>query len=79
MEVAALVVQHPPELGGQREAAGRGERLADLGHAELPQGPLIDEFRVGAQGQAEHHVGEIDGLAPRAGPRLDERHVDQQQ
>jgi hypothetical protein len=35
VEVTALVVEHPPKLRGQRQSAGRRERLADLGHTEL--------------------------------------------
>ena len=79
MEVTALVAEHPPELGGQGEPAGGGEGLADLGHAELAQGPLVDPFGLGPQRQAQHHVGQVDGLAPRAGADLGEGHVDQQQ
>ena len=43
-----------------------------------PQGPLVDQPGVAAQGQAQHHVGQVDGLAPRARVRLDEGDVDQQ-
>ena len=79
VEVTALVADHAPELGGQGETAGGGERFADLGDGELAQCPLVDELRIGAQRQAQHHVGEVDGLAPWARAGLDERHVDQQQ
>ena len=37
----------------------------------------VDELRTGTQRQAEHHVGQVDGLAPWARASLDERHVDQ--
>ena len=38
----------------------------------------VDQLRVAAQGQTEHHVGQIHGLAPGARVGLDEGDVDQQ-
>ena len=65
------------ELGRHGQSAGGGEPLGDLLDRELAQGPLVDQLRVAAQGQAQHHVGQVDGLAPRARVRLDEGDVDQ--
>ena len=78
VEITALVAQHVAELRGQGESAGGSECFSDLGDAEPAQRPLVDEFWIGTQRQAQHHVGEVDGLAPRARAGLDERHVDQQ-
>ena len=78
MEVASLRLEHAPQLGGQGQPAGGGEPLGDLLHRELNQGPLVHSFGARAQGQTQHHVGQIDGLAPGAGPGLDEGDIDQQ-
>jgi len=79
VQVTALGAQHPPQLGRQRQAAGGGEPLADLVDAELPQRPPVHLLSAGAQGQAQHHVGQVDRLPPRAGAGLHQGHVDQQQ
>jgi hypothetical protein len=65
--------------GRQRQPAGGGEALGDLLDRELAQGPLVDHLGARAQGQAQHHVGQVHRLPPRAGPGLGEGHVDQQQ
>src|SRR4029077_12673032 len=78
VEVTTLFAQHPTQLGRQGEPAGGGEGLADLGCAELTGGPLVDPWRIGPQRQAQHHVGQVDGLAPRARADLGEGDVDQQ-
>jgi hypothetical protein len=79
VHVPALGLEHAPELGGQGQPAGGGEPLGDLLHRELAQGPLIDHLGAGAQGQTQHHVGQVHGLAPGGGAEFDEGHVDQQQ
>ena len=79
MEVASLGAHQLAELGWQREPAGGGERLADLADRELLEGPLVDLLGAGPQGETQHHVGQVDGLAPGAGVDLGEEHVDQVQ
>jgi hypothetical protein len=79
MQVPALGPQHVAELGRQGQAAGGRKPLGDLLDRELPQGPLVDLLGAGPQGQAQHHVGQVDGLPPGARPGLDEGHVDHQQ
>jgi hypothetical protein len=78
MQVAPLRPHQVAELGRHRQSASGGERLGDLLDRELAQGPGVDQLRVAAQGQAQHHVGQVDGLAPRARVCLDEGDVDQQ-
>ena len=46
------------------------------GREEL-QRPLVHALRVGANGEDEHHVGQVDRLPPRRGTDLREGHVDQ--
>ena len=58
---------------------GGGERLRDLRHGEELQGSLVDLPGAAAQRQAQHHVAQVDRLAPRRGAHLGEGHVDQQQ
>jgi hypothetical protein len=79
VQVAALGLEHAAQLGREREPAGGGEPLGDLLHAELPQGSLVDQLGAGAQGQAQHHVGQVYRLPPGAGAEFDEGDVDQQQ
>ena len=85
-EPQELVVQfaaaHPdgvPQLGRQCEAAGGSERLRDLRHGEELQRPLVDNLGAAAQRQAQHHVAQVDRLAPRCRAHLGEGDVDQQQ
>jgi hypothetical protein len=78
VQVAALIAQHPPQLGRQRQPTRSGEPLGDLLHRELAQRPLVDPFRAGPQRQAQHHVGQVDRLPPRGGPGLHEGDIDQQ-
>ena len=43
------------------------------------QGLPVDPLGVGAHREDEHHVGQVDGLAPRRRSDLHEGHVDEQQ
>jgi len=43
---------------------GGGECFSELGFGEVRQRPPVDPLRVGAHGQDEHHVAEIDRLSP---------------
>jgi hypothetical protein len=67
------------QLRRHGQATSGRERLGDLLDRELALGPLVDQRRLAAQRQAQQHVGQIHGLPPRAGPRLGEGNVDQQQ
>src|ERR687896_616208 len=78
MQVPALGPQQVAQLGGQGQAAGGREPLGDLLNGEVLEGSAVDPLGAGAQGQTEHHVGQVYGLAPRRGAGLDEGHVDQQ-
>ena len=51
MQVAAAGPDRVPQLGRQRDPAGRGERLRDLRHGEVLQRALVD-----ALGAAAHDV-----------------------
>jgi hypothetical protein len=78
VEVAALGLEHPAQLRRQGEPTRGGEPLADLLDRELAHGPLVDQLGAGAQGQTQHHVGQVHRLTPGGGAELDEGHVDQQ-
>ena len=78
-EVAAVLLEHRPQLGRAGDAACGGERLGDLVGGEVGQGPLVNAFGVGADGEDEHHVGEVDGLSPRRRADLGEGDVDEVQ
>jgi hypothetical protein len=58
---------------------GGGKALGGLLDGELAHGPLVHKLRAGPKGQAQHHVGQIHRLTPRARADLDKGHVDQQQ
>ena len=79
VQVAALLADHPAQLRRDGEPACSCEGLLELGRAELADGSAVDPCRIRAQRQAEHHVRQVDGLAPRAGASLGEGHIDQQQ
>jgi hypothetical protein len=49
-----------------------------ISSTELALGPLVHALGAGAQGQAQHHVGQVDPLAPGGRADLGEEHVDQQ-
>ena len=75
-EVAAVALHHRAQLRRAGDAAGGGERLGDLVGREVRQRPLVDPLGVGAHGEDEHHVGEVDGLPPRRRAHLGEGDVD---
>jgi hypothetical protein len=79
VQVAALGMEHAPELGGHGQPAGGGEPLGDLLHAEQAKGSPVDAFGAGAQSQAQHHVGQVHDLAPGGRTEFDEGHIDQQE
>ena len=54
---------------------GGGEPLRDLIGREDRRRSRVHPVRVRAQRQAEHHVREIDGLAPRRRPHLQSRDI----
>ena len=64
-QVTAVLLHDRTQLGGARDTARGGERLADLLRGEEPQRVLVHAVGVGAHREHQHHVGEIDGLAPR--------------
>ena len=74
-----LLLHQRSQLRGARHAPRRGERLGDLLGREVPQGMLVHARRVAPKREDHHHVREVDGLAPRRGPHLDEEDVDQPQ
>ena len=78
-QVAAVLLHDRAELGRARDAARGGERLGDLVGREEPQRALVHAVGVGAHREHEHHVGEVDGLAPRRRAHLREGDVDEQQ
>ena len=69
-------LQHRSQLGRAGHAPGGGERLAELVLGELLTGPPVDRGGVAADRQHQHHVPEVDGLAPRRGTHLGEGGVD---
>src|SRR6266536_1545992 len=78
VQVVPRLPDHAAELRRHGQAASRRERLGDLLDREQAQRTRVDQLRVAAQGQAEHHVGEVDGLPPWAGTDLGEGHVDEE-
>ena len=77
-EVAAVFLHRGPQLRRARDAACGRERLGDLVGSEEPKRSLVYPFGVGANGQDEHHVRQVDGLTPRRRTNLRERNVDDQ-
>ena len=78
-EIATVLLEHRPQLRRAGDAAGGGEGLGDLVGGEVGEGPLVDAFGVRADGEDEHHVGEVDGLPPRRRADLGEGDVDEVQ
>ena len=76
VEIAAFGPQRPSQLRREGQAPGGGEALRDLLHAELQPGSFVDLLGVRAQREAQHHVGEVDGLSPWRGTQLGEGDVD---
>ena len=64
-EVAPVLLHRRAQLRRTGDAAGRGERLRDLVRREVLERPLVHPVRVGAHGEHQHHVRQVDGLPPR--------------
>ncbi len=77
-EVAAVFLHRGPQLRGARDAACGRERLGDLVGSEEPKRSLVHPFSVGANGEDEHHVRQVDCFTPRRRANLRERNVDDQ-
>ena len=75
-QVAPVALHIRAQLRGAGDAAGGGERLGDLVRREVRQRSGVHPLGVGAQSEDQHHVGEVDGLAPRRRAHLDEGDVD---
>ena len=58
---------------------GTRECLRDLVGREHRGRAFVDAIGIGLQCQGEHHVGQVDGLAPRGGADLQPGDVDQLQ
>ncbi len=63
------------QLRRDREPHRAGEPLGDLVGREDRRRSRVHPVRVGAQREAEHHVRQVDGLAPRRRPHLQSRDV----
>ena len=76
---AAVGLHRCAQLRRARDAACRGERLRQLLGREVRERLLVDVLGARTQREHQHHVAEVDRLAPRRGPHLHEEHVDQAQ
>ena len=85
-EGAELAQKVPPvrfheraKLGWARDSTGRSERFSYLLGAEVFERLVVDALGVGSNGKNEHHVRQVDGLAPGRRPHLRERGIDEEQ
>ena len=85
-EGAELAQKVPPvrfheraKLGWARDSTGRSERFSYLLGAEVFERFVVDTLGVGSNGKNEHHVRQVDGLAPGRRPHLRERGIDEEQ
>ena len=63
-QVARVPFHEGAQLGRAGDPAGGGECFGELGFGEVRQRPPVDPLRVGAHGQDEHHVAQVDRLPP---------------
>ena len=63
-QVAGVAFHECAQLGRAGDPAGGGERFRELVGGEVGQCPPVDALRVAADREYQHHVAQVDRLAP---------------